>query len=103
MSATTESVVANAPKQLFIGGEWVDGAGGKTLDVIDPSTGEEAVLSGPGRRARSGLWDRCGCRCDSLCATKVRAGCEPVGDRVGLRPHASRLSGRPPADLCRGW
>ena len=40
MSATTESVVANAPKQLFIGGEWVDGAGGKTLDVIDPSTGE---------------------------------------------------------------
>ena len=40
MSATTESVVANAPKQLFMGGEWVDGACGKTLDVIDPSTGE---------------------------------------------------------------
>ncbi|MGC5171324.1 NAD-dependent succinate-semialdehyde dehydrogenase [Microbacterium sp. DT81.1] len=34
-SALLESV----PNQLFIGGEWVDAAGGATLDVRDPSTG----------------------------------------------------------------
>ncbi|HEX5856682.1 MAG TPA: NAD-dependent succinate-semialdehyde dehydrogenase [Microbacterium sp.] len=34
-SALLESV----PNQLYIGGEWVDAAGGATLDVRDPSTG----------------------------------------------------------------
>ena len=28
------------PKKLFIGGRWVDSAGGKTFDSIDPATGE---------------------------------------------------------------
>jgi succinate-semialdehyde dehydrogenase/glutarate-semialdehyde dehydrogenase len=28
------------PTQLFIGGEWVDAEGGRTLDVTDPATGE---------------------------------------------------------------
>jgi acyl-CoA reductase-like NAD-dependent aldehyde dehydrogenase len=28
------------PKKLFIGGEWVESASGKTFDTIDPSTGE---------------------------------------------------------------
>jgi succinate-semialdehyde dehydrogenase/glutarate-semialdehyde dehydrogenase len=46
MSITTDSetaVVEAAPKQLFIGGEWRDAAGGETLGVEDPSTGETLV------------------------------------------------------------
>src|SRR3977135_4469513 len=43
MSTTTASneqrVVDQVPKQLYIGGEWRDGAKG-TLSVEDPSTGE---------------------------------------------------------------
>jgi succinate-semialdehyde dehydrogenase/glutarate-semialdehyde dehydrogenase len=34
-----QSVLAWVPKQLFIGGEWRDGAEG-TLEVEDPATGE---------------------------------------------------------------
>jgi succinate-semialdehyde dehydrogenase / glutarate-semialdehyde dehydrogenase len=43
MSITIEqekTVVDGVPTQLFIGGEWRDGTGGRTLDVEDPSTGE---------------------------------------------------------------
>lgn len=29
----------SAPKKMFIGGEWVDAASGKTFETIDPSTG----------------------------------------------------------------
>ena len=34
-----KSVVDNVSKQLFIGGQWRDAEGGKTLEVEDPSTG----------------------------------------------------------------
>ena len=34
-----KSVVDNVNKKLFIGGQWRDAEGGKTLDVEDPSTG----------------------------------------------------------------
>jgi succinate-semialdehyde dehydrogenase/glutarate-semialdehyde dehydrogenase len=37
------AVVEAAPNQLFIGGEWRDAAGGGTLAVEDPSTGETLV------------------------------------------------------------
>jgi succinate-semialdehyde dehydrogenase/glutarate-semialdehyde dehydrogenase len=42
MSAATQerTVVDQVPTQLFIGGEWRDAAGGETLAVEDPSTGE---------------------------------------------------------------
>jgi len=33
------SLLASIPNQLFIGGEWVDSTSGRTIDVIDPSTG----------------------------------------------------------------
>jgi succinate-semialdehyde dehydrogenase/glutarate-semialdehyde dehydrogenase len=33
-------IVAGVPKQLFIGGKWIDASGGATLGVEDPSTGE---------------------------------------------------------------
>ncbi|MGI8750026.1 MAG: NAD-dependent succinate-semialdehyde dehydrogenase [Thermoleophilaceae bacterium] len=35
-----QQVVDDVPKQLYIGGEWRDGAGGETIDVEDPATGE---------------------------------------------------------------
>ena len=38
--AREQEVVEAVPKQLLIGGEWVDASGGGTLDVEDPSTGE---------------------------------------------------------------
>ena len=34
-------VLAAVPKQLYIAGRWRDGAGGETLGVDDPATGEE--------------------------------------------------------------
>ncbi|WP_157156651.1 NAD-dependent succinate-semialdehyde dehydrogenase [Diaminobutyricimonas sp. LJ205] len=33
-------LLASVPHQLFIGGEWVDSGRGKTIDVVDPATGE---------------------------------------------------------------
>ena len=38
--ATTESAAAVSPGKLFIGGEWVDAASGKTFDSVNPATGE---------------------------------------------------------------
>jgi succinate-semialdehyde dehydrogenase/glutarate-semialdehyde dehydrogenase len=38
--AMEKEVVEGVPKQLYIGGRWVDAAGSATLDVEDPSTGE---------------------------------------------------------------
>ena len=35
-----KDILASVPTQLFIGGEWVDAEGGKTLTVSDPATGE---------------------------------------------------------------
>ena len=41
MADTTESeLLAAAPTQLFIGGDWVDAEDGKTFDVRDPATGD---------------------------------------------------------------
>jgi len=48
--ATTETEAAIAPGQLFIGGEWVDAASGKTFDSINPSTGEVLARVAEGDR-----------------------------------------------------
>ena len=50
------AVVSAAPRQLLIGGTWVDATGGATFDVLDPSTGKVLCAvadAGPddGRRA----------------------------------------------------
>jgi succinate-semialdehyde dehydrogenase/glutarate-semialdehyde dehydrogenase len=40
MSAASESeLLARVPSQLLLGGEWVDGTSGNTIDVTDPATG----------------------------------------------------------------
>ena len=41
--------MTDTPKQLFIGGAWLDAAAGATLPVDDPATGEDPL---PGRRRR---------------------------------------------------
>jgi succinate-semialdehyde dehydrogenase/glutarate-semialdehyde dehydrogenase len=33
-------LIASVPKQLLVGGEWVDAEGGATFEVVDPSTGD---------------------------------------------------------------
>src|SRR5215213_9009078 len=38
--ARERAVVETVPKQLFIGGRWVDASGGARLPVEDPATGE---------------------------------------------------------------
>jgi len=47
MSATAEVNVGDAlstvPRNLLIGGEWVDARSGETFPVVDPSTGEELM------------------------------------------------------------
>lgn len=40
MATTETEATALAPGKLFIGGEWVDAASGRTFDTINPSTGE---------------------------------------------------------------
>ena len=39
-SDSEKSLLASVPTGLFIGGTWRDAAGGATLDVEDPATGE---------------------------------------------------------------
>ncbi|WKK70831.1 NAD-dependent succinate-semialdehyde dehydrogenase [Rathayibacter oskolensis] len=40
VEASEAALLARVPSQLFIGGAWVDAAGGGTIDVEDPATGE---------------------------------------------------------------
>src|SRR5436190_8378424 len=35
-----QTVVDNVEKHLYIGGEWIDASEGRTLEVLDPATGE---------------------------------------------------------------
>ncbi|MGD8201558.1 NAD-dependent succinate-semialdehyde dehydrogenase [Ornithinimicrobium sp. W1679] len=37
----TQSVTGPAPRQLFVGGRWIDAEGGATFPVLNPATGEE--------------------------------------------------------------
>ncbi|MCW2966506.1 MAG: NAD-dependent succinate-semialdehyde dehydrogenase [Solirubrobacteraceae bacterium] len=40
MTTAEQTIVDTVKRQLYIGGEWRDATGGRTLDVEDPSTGE---------------------------------------------------------------
>ncbi|WP_226345994.1 NAD-dependent succinate-semialdehyde dehydrogenase [Agilicoccus flavus] len=53
----SDTVVESVKKQLFIGGEWVDAAGGATFDVLDPATGQVlcAVADASPEDARAAL------------------------------------------------
>ncbi len=39
-TSAEQSVLGAVPKQLFIGGAWVDSSSGATLSVEDPATGQ---------------------------------------------------------------
>ena len=75
--ATVEAV---REAQQFIGGEWVDAAGGETFDVTDPFTGE-VVVRAPASDAR-----RCRARGRSGSRGASRPGRRP------LRPSGSASS-----------
>ena len=38
-----DAALESVPRQLLIGGRWVDAASGKTFGVVNPSTGEELL------------------------------------------------------------
>ncbi|TCO52026.1 succinate-semialdehyde dehydrogenase/glutarate-semialdehyde dehydrogenase [Kribbella antiqua] len=40
LTAAEKKVIAAVEKRLYVDGRWVDAAGGRTFDVLDPSTGE---------------------------------------------------------------
>ena len=39
LTSAESELLARVPNQLFIGGEWVDSTSGRSIDVLDPSTG----------------------------------------------------------------
>src|SRR5439155_27317367 len=43
------SFLKGGPKKLFIGGRWVEAAGGETFETIDPATGEVLARVAEGR------------------------------------------------------
>jgi succinate-semialdehyde dehydrogenase / glutarate-semialdehyde dehydrogenase len=79
VSATDEKRVLDAaPHQLFIGGQWRDGSGGKTLDIEDPSTEESlcSVADGTPEDAIAAL--------DAACAAQSSWAATPPRDRGEL-------------------
>jgi succinate-semialdehyde dehydrogenase / glutarate-semialdehyde dehydrogenase len=70
-----QKVVADVPKGLWIGGEWRDAAGGATLEVEDPATGEAIceVADASVEDARSAL--------DAACAAQAEWAAHPPRQR----------------------
>ncbi|HEU0195238.1 MAG TPA: NAD-dependent succinate-semialdehyde dehydrogenase [Gaiellales bacterium] len=70
-----QKVVADVPKGLWIGGEWRDAAGGATLEVEDPATGEALceVADASVEDARSAL--------DAACAAQAEWAAHPPRQR----------------------
>jgi len=63
-------------KQLFIGGEWRDAAGGKTIEVVNPAT--EEVIAEVASADRSGVSPNSQSRYAILCALGDSSGCNFV-------------------------
>jgi succinate-semialdehyde dehydrogenase/glutarate-semialdehyde dehydrogenase len=74
-AADEKRVIDAAPHQLFIGGEWRDATGGKTIDVEDPSTEEPlcSVADGTPEDATAAL--------DAACAVQAEWAATPPRDR----------------------
>lgn len=51
MSHLVDSIVKAVPRQLFIGGEWVNGSDGAEIEVIDPATAKPLVSVSSGSEA----------------------------------------------------
>ncbi len=48
--AVQSAYLQQQPIKMLIGGQWVDSAGGKTFDTINPSTGEVLAKVAEGER-----------------------------------------------------
>ena len=70
-----QKVIVAVPKGLWIGGEWRDAAGGATLEVEDPATGEALceVADASVEDARSAL--------DAACAAQAEWAAHPPRQR----------------------
>ena len=70
-----QSVVDSVPKGLFVGGEWRDASGAKTLAVEDPATGETLceVADATPEDARAAL--------DAACAAQAEWAAHPPRER----------------------
>ena len=80
MSAATQerTAVDAVPRQLFIGGEWVDASGGDTFEIEDPSTGEAltSVANATPEDAKAAL--------DACCAVQEEWGQHPPRERAEI-------------------
>ena len=78
IATAEQTVVDKVNKQLFIGGEWRDGTGGATLEVIDPSTEEPIaeVADATTEDAMAAL--------DAAVDTQKEWAASPPNDRAGI-------------------
>ena len=78
IATAEQTVVDKVNKQLFIGGEWRDGTGGATLEVLDPSTEEPIaeVADATTEDAMAAL--------DAAVDTQKEWAASPPNDRAGI-------------------
>ncbi len=78
IATAEQTVVDKVNKQLFIGGEWRDGTGGATLEVIDPATEEPIaeVADATTEDAMAAL--------DAAVDTQKEWAASPPNDRAGI-------------------
>jgi succinate-semialdehyde dehydrogenase/glutarate-semialdehyde dehydrogenase len=96
MSITADqekTVVEATPNQLYVAGEWRDGTGAATIDVIDPSTGEAfaAVADATADDAAAAL--------DAACAAQAEWAATAPRDRGEVLRRAFELITERKADL----
>jgi succinate-semialdehyde dehydrogenase / glutarate-semialdehyde dehydrogenase len=92
-AADEKRVLEAAPHQLFIGGEWRDATGGKTLDIEDPSTQETlcSVADGTPADATAAL--------DAACAAQAEWATTPPRDRSEILQRTYELMNERVDDL----
>ena len=95
--ASEHAVLAGAPARLFIGGAWRDAAGGRTLAIEDPATGEAIcrVADASGQDALAALAGAAGAQC----AWAAR----PPGMRSQILRRAGGARGRPRGAPAHRW
>src|SRR5918996_1534897 len=77
-----QTVVDKVEKKLYIGGEWRDASGGRTLEVLDPATEEPLceVADGTPEDAMAAL--------DAAVEMRAEWAATPPNDRAGILWHA---------------
>jgi succinate-semialdehyde dehydrogenase/glutarate-semialdehyde dehydrogenase len=80
-----QTVVDSVPKKLYIGGEWRDGTGAGTLQVLDPATEEPLaeIADATPEDAMAAL--------DAAVEKQAEWGASPPNDRAGILWHAFEL------------